>query len=250
MRNVSFDTCVYHQPGIDLLTSVISPDNILFASEMLGAVRGDNPDGGLPLGRHEAVRRRGEARRRRPRQDLRAERPPRLPPAGRQAQGPGPVGHYAVPAQPLNGGRWPSPSFMPPAAILTASVGEGQRQLQREVDRHLRPHRCSQVTGDGGGSNGVRRRSGTDPGRCAEPGEGGQPLGERSQPTAARCSSGRPGRGGDPPHHLTAAAGHLGAYTCCSPARQQHPVGQERLVGSTEPARRDRRGHLLQAVAR
>jgi 4-oxalmesaconate hydratase len=46
MQNVFFDTCVYHQPGIDLLTSVISADNILFASEMLGAVRGDNPDTG------------------------------------------------------------------------------------------------------------------------------------------------------------------------------------------------------------
>jgi 4-oxalmesaconate hydratase len=43
MGNVFFDTCVYHQPGIDLLTSVISPDNVLFASEMLGAVRGVNP---------------------------------------------------------------------------------------------------------------------------------------------------------------------------------------------------------------
>jgi 4-oxalmesaconate hydratase len=43
MRNVFFDTCVYHQPGIDLLTAVISPDNVLFASEMLGAVRGVNP---------------------------------------------------------------------------------------------------------------------------------------------------------------------------------------------------------------
>ena len=42
-RNVSFDTCVYHQPGIDLLTSVVAVGNILFASEMLGAVRGDNP---------------------------------------------------------------------------------------------------------------------------------------------------------------------------------------------------------------
>jgi 4-oxalmesaconate hydratase len=46
MRNVYFDTCVYHQPGIDLLTTVINPDNILFASEMLGAVRGNNPDTG------------------------------------------------------------------------------------------------------------------------------------------------------------------------------------------------------------
>jgi 4-oxalmesaconate hydratase len=48
MDNVFFDTCVYHQPGIDLLTSVIDPSNILFAAEMLGAVRGDNPDGGFP----------------------------------------------------------------------------------------------------------------------------------------------------------------------------------------------------------
>jgi 4-oxalmesaconate hydratase len=46
MGNVFFDTCVYHQPGIDLLTSVIGPDNVLFASEMLGAVRGVNPDSG------------------------------------------------------------------------------------------------------------------------------------------------------------------------------------------------------------
>jgi 4-oxalmesaconate hydratase len=46
MKNVFFDSCVYHQPGIDLLTSVISADNILFASEMLGAVRGDNPETG------------------------------------------------------------------------------------------------------------------------------------------------------------------------------------------------------------
>jgi 4-oxalmesaconate hydratase len=43
---VFFDTCVYHQPGIDLLTNVISADNILFASEMLGAVRGNNPETG------------------------------------------------------------------------------------------------------------------------------------------------------------------------------------------------------------
>ncbi|MBV9794398.1 MAG: amidohydrolase [Actinobacteria bacterium] len=46
LGHVYFDTCVYHQPGIDLLTSVIPADNILFASEMLGAVRGVNPDSG------------------------------------------------------------------------------------------------------------------------------------------------------------------------------------------------------------
>lgn len=38
MANVFFDTCVYHQPGIDLLFEVVDVDNILFASEMLGAV--------------------------------------------------------------------------------------------------------------------------------------------------------------------------------------------------------------------
>ena len=46
LGNVFFDTCVYHQPGIDLLTSVIPADNILFASEMVGAVRGVDPDTG------------------------------------------------------------------------------------------------------------------------------------------------------------------------------------------------------------
>ena len=43
MRNVFFDTCVYHQPGIDLLVKVIDTDNILFGSEMVGAVRGIDP---------------------------------------------------------------------------------------------------------------------------------------------------------------------------------------------------------------
>ena len=46
LGNVFFDTCVYHQPGIDLLTRVIPPDNILFASEMIGAVRGVDPETG------------------------------------------------------------------------------------------------------------------------------------------------------------------------------------------------------------
>jgi 4-oxalmesaconate hydratase len=37
---------VYHQPGINLLTQVIPVDNILFASEMIGAVRGIDPETG------------------------------------------------------------------------------------------------------------------------------------------------------------------------------------------------------------
>jgi 4-oxalmesaconate hydratase len=46
LDNVFFDTCVYHQPGIDLLTKVIPTKNILFASEMVGAVRGIDPETG------------------------------------------------------------------------------------------------------------------------------------------------------------------------------------------------------------
>lgn len=46
LKNIFFDTCVYHQPGIDLLAKVIPVDNILFASEMIGAVRGIDPETG------------------------------------------------------------------------------------------------------------------------------------------------------------------------------------------------------------
>ncbi|WP_037577956.1 amidohydrolase family protein [Phaeacidiphilus oryzae] len=47
LRNVYFDTCVYHQPGIELLRKVVPAENILFASEMLGAVRGADPATGI-----------------------------------------------------------------------------------------------------------------------------------------------------------------------------------------------------------
>jgi 4-oxalmesaconate hydratase len=46
MHNLWFDTCVYHQPGVELLFKVISIDNIMFATEMIGAVRGKDPDTG------------------------------------------------------------------------------------------------------------------------------------------------------------------------------------------------------------
>jgi 4-oxalmesaconate hydratase len=48
LNNIFFDTCVYHQPGIDLLMKVIPVKNILFASEMIGAVRGIDPTSGHP----------------------------------------------------------------------------------------------------------------------------------------------------------------------------------------------------------
>jgi 4-oxalmesaconate hydratase len=46
MHNIFFDTCVYHQPGVDLLANVIDNKNILFGSEMVGAVRGIDPTTG------------------------------------------------------------------------------------------------------------------------------------------------------------------------------------------------------------
>ena len=46
LKNVYFDTCVYHQAGIDLLMKVIPIENILFASEMVGAVKSIDPETG------------------------------------------------------------------------------------------------------------------------------------------------------------------------------------------------------------
>jgi 4-oxalmesaconate hydratase len=46
MKNVFFDTCVYHQPGIDFMARVIDARNIIFGSEMIGAVRGIDPETG------------------------------------------------------------------------------------------------------------------------------------------------------------------------------------------------------------
>src|ERR1700716_3386269 len=43
LKNVFFDTCVYHLPGIELLLKVLPIENILFASEMVGAVKGIDP---------------------------------------------------------------------------------------------------------------------------------------------------------------------------------------------------------------
>ncbi len=40
LDNVFFDTCVYHYPGVRFLVEVIGADNVVFASEMIGAVKG------------------------------------------------------------------------------------------------------------------------------------------------------------------------------------------------------------------
>ncbi|TDD84379.1 amidohydrolase [Actinomadura darangshiensis] len=46
LRNVFFDTCVYHRRGLELLLDVIPAWNVLFASEMIGAVRSVDPETG------------------------------------------------------------------------------------------------------------------------------------------------------------------------------------------------------------
>jgi 4-oxalmesaconate hydratase len=42
-EHVFYDTCVYHQKGLDLLLHVVPIDHVLFGSEMIGAVRGIDP---------------------------------------------------------------------------------------------------------------------------------------------------------------------------------------------------------------
>ena len=44
--NVFFDTCVYHLAGIELLLRIIPADNVLFGSEMVGAIRSIDPETG------------------------------------------------------------------------------------------------------------------------------------------------------------------------------------------------------------
>ncbi|EJN06821.1 amidohydrolase family protein [Phyllobacterium sp. YR531] len=46
MQNLYFDTCVYHQAGIDLLFEIVDAKNILFGSELLGAVRATDSETG------------------------------------------------------------------------------------------------------------------------------------------------------------------------------------------------------------
>ena len=47
LDNLFFDTCVYHHPGVELLTKVVPTSNVLFGSEMVGAVRGADPETGF-----------------------------------------------------------------------------------------------------------------------------------------------------------------------------------------------------------
>src|SRR5699024_6061110 len=46
LNTIYSDTCAYHQPGIDTLLEVVPHRNIMFASEMIGAVRTQDPNTG------------------------------------------------------------------------------------------------------------------------------------------------------------------------------------------------------------
>lgn len=46
LRNVFFDTCIYDVNGMDYLIRTIPADNLVFASEMIGAVQGIDPETG------------------------------------------------------------------------------------------------------------------------------------------------------------------------------------------------------------
>ena len=73
-KNIFFDTCVYHQPGIDLLTKVVPVDNILFASEMVGAVKGNDPKTGFGFDDTKRYVDKAPISRRRQGEDLRRQR--------------------------------------------------------------------------------------------------------------------------------------------------------------------------------
>ena len=88
-NNVFFDTCVYHQPGIDLLLKVVPLDNILFGSEMVGAVRGIDPRSGHYYDDTKRYIEASSVERGRQDEAIRRQRPPRIsraskPPNGRQ----------------------------------------------------------------------------------------------------------------------------------------------------------------------
>ena len=46
LDNVFFDTCIYHQAGVDLIARVVPSQNILYGSERFGAVKDVDPETG------------------------------------------------------------------------------------------------------------------------------------------------------------------------------------------------------------
>nr|BFE73154.1 amidohydrolase family protein [Actinoplanes digitatis] len=85
MGNVLFDTCVYHQPGIDLLFDVIEAEQPALRLRDGRRRTRDRSAHRPPLRRHPSLHRRAGAPRRRAREGLRTQRPAGLSAAGRRA---------------------------------------------------------------------------------------------------------------------------------------------------------------------
>jgi Amidohydrolase len=88
MSNVFFDTCVYHQPGIDLLFEVISVDKHPVRLRDGRRRPWDRSANRSSLRRHQALHRGTGAFTGRSLESLRAQCAPRVPTAGNRVEGP------------------------------------------------------------------------------------------------------------------------------------------------------------------
>ena len=123
LRNVFFDTCVYHQPGIDLLAKVIPVENVLFGSEMVGAVRGIDPETGHNYDDTKRYIDALAAERCRQAQDLLGERGARLPAPRAEAGGGRPMSTTAFTMDANYRPYHPNPrkpAYVPPVGAVDA----------------------------------------------------------------------------------------------------------------------------------
>ena len=192
LNNIFFDTCVYHQPGIDLLTRVIPVDNILFASEMIGAVKGHRPRDRLPLRRHQALHRGlDDLERAGPAQGLRGQRAARVPaprcrPEGKRQvtefqKTPGLAGLVRRPLKAaLQGAGWRGRRALPcvrPGRRISLRAGAQIHALRRVEGAALCAARPSRLRPQRGGAGHLPRRRQPRDGRRAASHSGGKARG-------------------------------------------------------------------------
>ena len=161
MHNVFFDTCVYHQPGIDLLVKVIDIDNILFGSEMVGAVRGIDPETGHYFDDTKRYIDALAISAADKRQIFELQRAARVSAARRAAEGAGPVSEAGSFQMRTPGWLSRSPGSPSASRALRAAAGRGGRALPRvRARRRVSLRARAQV-------HALRRAEGTSCARCA-----------------------------------------------------------------------------------